>query len=171
MIVVDNFLDQTTWEQFNDPDIWDPAGSGNYAWMEVGQRPHNVMQVVAKRLWNFFDNRHVDRMGVVGYEYWYNVLWKGNDLGWHYDKDEKHWRDTGEVNIPIYGSVLYPYHEVTGGYLEIQHGNEVERIQPVPNRAIFFSAGEEKHRVSDITWGTRKTFACNLWKVVPSEFR
>lgn len=171
MIVVDNFLDEVTWNQFNDPAMWAEENSGDLAWLPVDAPVHNVMQVVAKRLWNFFDPHHVNNTGAIGYEYWYNILWRENGLKWHYDKDEKHWRDTGEIKIPIYGAVLYPSHEVDGGYLEIENGRqEVERIAPVPNRAIFFSAGEDRHRVSPIRDGLRKTFACNLWKEVPSEF-
>jgi len=169
MIVVDNFLDAVLWEQFNDPSIWENKSSGNYAFMHVNDQQHNIMQVVAKRLWDFFDPKHAYR--AVGYEYWYNILWRDNGLNWHYDKDEAHWQKTGEIKKPIFGSVLYPYHEVTGGYLEIENGKEIERIAPVPNRAIFFSAGEERHRVSPISSGIRKTFACNLWKEVPLEFR
>jgi len=169
MIVVDNFLDATTWEQFNHPSMWQEENSGNYSWLPVDAPIHNVMQAVAKRLWYHFDPHHENK-GVVGYEYWYNILWKDNGLNWHYDKDEQHWRETGEIKIPMFGSVLYPSHDVQGGYLEIEHGDEVERIEPVPNRAIFFHAGEERHRVSEIKGGVRKTFACNIWKEVPLEF-
>ena len=35
MIVVDNFLDATTWEQFNHPSMWQEDNSGNYSWLPV----------------------------------------------------------------------------------------------------------------------------------------
>lgn len=170
MIVVDNFLDEVTWGKFNDPSVWEQGNSGNYKFLRIQEKPESILEAVAIRLWNFFDPHHVNNTGSVGYEYWYNILGRENGLGWHFDKDEKHWSETGEIVSPIFGSVLYPYHEVDGGFLEIESGQEIERIAPVPNRAIFFSAGKDRHRVSPIRDGVRKTFACNLWKEVPNEF-
>ena len=94
-------------------------------------------------------------------------------LGWHNDKDEKLYKETGQVVSPGTGTIFYCYpHEVTGGYLEIAKDealSEVERIEPVFNRLIIFNAALW-HRVSKVYGGKRRALLINLWSHKPRSF-
>lgn len=159
MIVVDNFLSDSDFKEFNK--AWASVPTGT--WLDVGDDPPSILAECAVLLWKFFNPKHVDV--ISGYEYWTNTLSQVQPLDWHYDKDEALWELTGEIVTPVYGSVLYGEGEVTGGYLEVQHDDgEVERIQHKPNRAIFFDAGKDLHRVSPVKSGLRRTLACNIWE-------
>ena len=93
------------------------------------------------------------------------------NLGNHYDKDELHYKRTGEIVRPLIGTVYYPKEmDIDGGYLEVFTDgidNPPERIKPVYNRLIIFGAGEYVHTVTPVTRGTRYAIAINLWSEPP----
>jgi len=97
--------------------------------------------------------------GIQGFEHWTGVYSAGDGkvvenlgsnyhLKHHFDKDEDHWQATGEVKRPV---------NVNGPY---------ELIKPKFNRLIIFDAGK-LHAVQEVTKGTRKAIAINLWEVAP----
>jgi predicted 2-oxoglutarate/Fe(II)-dependent dioxygenase YbiX len=89
----------------------------------------------------------------------------------HLDKDEAWYKESGELRTPVVGTVYYPWeHDIDGGYLEVfsKEGQEPERIEAKPNRLIIFPAGQQPHRVTQVTRGTRYAIAINLWDTLPS---
>lgn len=158
MIVIDNFLNEHDWNLFNDPNSWQNRHENT--WMDVNKDPEYFYEGLSKMIWNFYDTSHYRY--AKGYEYWTNILSEQKQMGWHNDKDEALFKQTKAIKTPIMGCTLYAQHDnLEGGYLEIQ-GEELERIAPIPNRLVIFNAAEY-HRVSDITRGTRRVFACNIW--------
>lgn len=112
---------------------------------------------------------------IAGFEYWANTLAAGDTtyLGWHHDKDEVLYRETGRVVSPSTGTIYYAFpHQVVGGYLEISKDDsltDIERIEPVFNRLVIFNAAQW-HRVSKVYAGTRRAFLANLWQQKPKAF-
>ena len=158
MIVVDNFLPDNDWAHFNNEDNWKFRHKNT--WVDINHDPEYFYEGLSRMIWNFFAPDH--SKWCAGYEYWTNILSKSVQMGWHQDKDEALYKLNGDIVVPIMGSVLYAEHDnLEGGYLELE-GKEIERIAPIPNRLVIFNAAEF-HRVSDITQGTRRVFACNLW--------
>ena len=93
----------------------------------------------------------------------------------HFDKDEAHWHQTGEIKGPKLGTVYYPpmgEPQCEGGYLKIYDTHEMdltapyELIAPVPNRLVIFDACK-LHAVTEITKGKRYAIAINLWDEKP----
>lgn len=158
MIIIDNFLSEQDWIQFNNPSNWEYRHENT--WVDNNKEPEYFYEGLSKMIWNFFDPSH-DHYS-KGYEYWTNILSEEVQMGWHHDKDEALYEKTKEIKRPLMGCTLYANHDnLKGGYLEVQ-GEELERIAPVPNRLVIFNAFDY-HRVSEITQGTRRVFACNLW--------
>lgn len=158
MIVCDNFLTADEWQNFTIISNWFKRFPNT--WMDFGQTPRNPYEQLSTKIWKWYDPNH----SCVGYEYWTNINTPDNVLGWHIDKDENHFSKTdGELLTPRLGCVLYGQHMfMSGGYLEIEHSDGIERIKALPNRLIIFPA-YLKHRVSDIYEGQRFTFASNIW--------
>ena len=123
-----------------------------------------------------------------GFEHWTGILSKdkiitngdainaGYALNHHFDKDEAHWHETGEVVSPKIGTVYYPpmdEPQCEGGYLKLYDTREMdltapyELIAPKPNRLVIFDAGK-LHAVTEVTKGKRYAIAINLWEKKPS---
>lgn len=157
MIVCDNFLNDDDFDALHEPSLWE-NGPGN-TFVSRLQPKKLFFEWLAGHIWDWYGMPN----NAVGYEYWTNILSSDAGLDWHHDKDEKLLEDTGKYNFPLYGCVLYGRHNnLSGGYLEIDDSEEIQRIEPVPNRAIFFNAAAP-HRVSKINSGERFTFGTNLW--------
>jgi predicted 2-oxoglutarate/Fe(II)-dependent dioxygenase YbiX len=126
---------------------------------------NTVKKELIEYIWRW--NDPTNGYKIEGFEYWtgvYGPSKPNKDLGTHYDKDELLYKETGELVTPVIGTVFYPKNvEFEGGYLEIESGNEVERIKAQYNRLIIFPAGEYPHRVTHVTSGTRYAIAINLW--------
>ena len=159
MLVIDDFLYIEDWLQFNKNELWEERHRNT--WFAIDKEVEYFYEHISKLIWNTWNEDHI--YGCKGYEYWTHILSESNPMPWHMDKDENHYTKTGEYIYPVMASVLYAEHkDLNGGYLEINNGGELERIEPVPNRLVIFD-GSKPHRVSLVTRGKRRTFACNLW--------
>lgn len=177
MIIIDDFLpkDSLALETITDDSLW--QNHLGYKWIGRDDPAKDVWQQMAVHIWG-----EVSKFGILpdkfdGVEYWTNPIVFGSakeDLPWHYDKDEYLYNfanggETKELKTPYIGSVYYAHKEIPdGGFLEIDHEGDFERIQPVPNRLIIFDSAKY-HRVVPITSGLRRTFATNVWIDKPRE--
>lgn len=161
MIILDDYLSGELLEKIRDDSLWiDNVPS---RWLDYNSKPVNTYTELANRIW-YTTIRY--NKPFVGYEYWTQVV-SNRDLGWHQDKDEHYYNTTGSIKTPSMGSIYYAHEEsVTGGFLEIKRGDEVERIQPVPNRLIIFDSSAF-HRVTHTSTGVRKSLLVNIWEEKP----
>ena len=161
MKVIDNFLDDDDWHEFNSPTVWEKKISNNF--VPVQELGDSFVETIVSKIWDTFSLDHREKISY--YEYWTNFLDKDIPLEWHLDKDEVMYEERQFVDTPMYGAVLYPEHAISGGFLEIEFSRgELERLAAVPNRLVLFEAGDKYHRVSPIHYGQRRTFATNIWK-------
>tara|TARA_B110000261_G_C13055817_1_gene346108 strand:+ start:920 stop:1480 length:561 start_codon:yes stop_codon:yes gene_type:complete len=172
MVILDNFItDQSLLDRIdNDDNFFGP--NGNFMWWDGwwNSKTQSLKHELIEYIWKH--NPPVGPFDIEGFEYWtgvYGPSKPNKSLGTHYDKDELHYKRTGEIIRPVIGTVFYPKNvPFKGGYLEIEHdGGEMERIQAKYNRLIIFQAGEDLHRVTHVTEGTRYAIAINLWDVEP----
>ena len=165
MIIIDNYIPQgVLLEQIQQDTLWED--NLPYHWSNRDQEAVSIWQTIASLTWKQF----FPSLEYAGYEYWSNSFRADatNKLDWHYDKDEHLYGTTQQITTPIMGMVYYAHTQLPqGGYLEIDHNGELERIQPVPNRLIIFNPSIA-HRVCPITTGVRRTFASNVWTTKPS---
>jgi hypothetical protein len=150
-IIIDNTLDDGELnflqKKINQKDI-------SYNWYDIIQ-PHEYdfichsLMSAASQFFDFSD--------VVGYELWshFNSLPPG---GWHYDKDEKVFREKQIYKFPICSIVYYPVIDnLVGGELLL----EQDIISPKLNRLIIFKPNIY-HYVKEFT-GTRYSIVINPW--------
>jgi len=161
--LLDRLADDAAWAALTKLNWWD-------GWWSCPAR--NVWEETVEAIWR----RQQGIEGrIAGFEYWCNTFAAGETpfLGWHHDKDEVLYRETGKVVSPSTGTIFYAYpHQVVGGYLEISKDDtltDIERIEPVFNRLVIFNAAQW-HRVSKVYAGTRRAFLVNLWQNKPKAF-
>lgn len=172
MIIIDDFIKDEVLLKEIDQDETFFGPNGNFMWW--GGWWNSGANTIKKRLIEYIwrNNSPMHLQGLSGFEYWTGVYGPdkpNKDLGRHFDKDELHFKETGEIIRPMMGTVYYPKNtEFEGGYLEIESGGEqVEVIKPVYNRLVIFPAGEYAHRVTNVTSGVRHAIAINLWGTIP----
>ena len=172
MIVIDNFIKDEVLLNEIDQDETFFGPNGNFMWWDGwwNSGANTVKKRLIEYLWRY--NSPDESYNIMGFEYWTGVYGPdkpNKDLGRHFDKDELHFKETGEIIRPMMGTVYYPKDtEFEGGYLEIESGGEqVEVIKPVYNRLVIFPAGEYAHRVTNVTSGVRHAIAINLWGTIP----
>ena len=171
MVILDNFItDQSLLDRIdNDDNFFGP--NGDFMWWDGwwNSKANTLKKKLIEYIWctNSPDRAH----DISGFEYWTGVYGEdkpNKNLGSHFDKDELHFKKTGEVISPIRGTIFYPIHsQFEGGYLEIGCEGKTERIVAKSNRLIIFDAGYDLHRVTEVTKGTRYAIAINLWKSPP----
>jgi hypothetical protein len=173
MIIIDNFIKDEVLLNEIDKDETFFGPNGNFMWWDGwwNSPANTIKKRLIEYIWRY--NSPDESYNIVGFEYWTGVYGPdkpNKDLGTHYDKDELHYKRTGEIIRPVVGTVFYPKNvEFEGGYLEIEnHNGELERIQAKYNRLIIFDAGSALHRVTQVTNGTRYAIAINLWDKVLS---
>ena len=173
MYIQDDFSqDQALLSRLADEAAW--AAMPRLSWWEGWwvRPPRNLWEETVAMIWQ--RQPGLERQ-IAGFEYWANVLGAEGTCyqGWHKDKDEKVYKETGEVVCPTTGTIFYCFpHDIDGGYLEIAKGEDltdVERIEPVYNRLIIFDASRW-HRVSRVYRGVRRAFLVNLWTHKPKKF-
>ncbi len=181
IVVIDNFI-KHQWlldeiEQNLDDMFQDP---GVYKWWEGwwARDPVNTTQRLIHYVW-VEECPIRDTFQISGVEYWTgrqtcaetDKRWEDN-LIMHIDKDEEHWDNTDEVIGPVMGTIYYPPgQDFDGGNLEIftdGSDNPPEVLKAKDNRLIIFEAGKYYHRVSQVTRGSRRAIAFNLWDAPPS---
>lgn len=178
ILVIDDFIkDKTLLKDisndknfFKDPGIyywWDGWWNG-----EAKTVKHRLIEAI------WADNCPLSQpMSIRGFEYWTGIqtadteMGYSNSLGNHYDKDEELYALTGEIVTPSIGTVYYPEQDqFEGGMLEIYTegiNKAPEVVYAKPNRLIIFDAGKYVHAVTQVTHGTRKAIAINLWLTEP----
>tara|TARA_R110001592_G_scaffold70309_1_gene215531 strand:+ start:981 stop:1529 length:549 start_codon:yes stop_codon:yes gene_type:complete len=172
MILIDNFItDSLLLEEIElDKDFFGP--NGDFMWWDGwwNSKANTPKKRLIEYIWRY--NSPDKAYDISGFEYWtgvYGLDGSNKNLGNHFDKDELHFKNTGEIVKPIVGTIFYPkYTQFDGGYLEIESENKIDRIQPKSNRLVIFDAGNDLHRVTEVTNGTRYAIAINLWKSIPS---
>lgn len=133
--------------------------------------PKNLQQKLIQYIWR--DNMPLLLQEQVhGFEYWTGIQSAEdpnyyNHLELHYDDDVNYRKQTGERMFPIMGCVYYPPGlTFTGGDLHVYtegEENSPEIIKTLPNRLVIFNPGHVVHGVSEVTSGTRKAIAINMW--------
>ena len=138
-------------------------------------KPKNLKHRLIQYIWRdnmpvFFEEQ------VHGFEYWTGIQSAEdpnyyNHLELHYDDDVNYRKQTGKRMFPLYGCVYYPPGlTFTGGDLHIYtegEENSPEVIKALPNRLVIFEPGKVVHGVSEVTSGTRKAIAINMWGQEP----
>lgn len=165
MIVVDNYIsDSYLLKEITDDTNWEH--SIDFNWKNKQDNSKNIFETIADKIW--FD--YTPDIIYEGYEYWTHSLTKDSyTVDWHKDKDEHKYKTKGILSHPFRGCIYYAHTELPqGGYLEIMRDNEIERIQPVPNRLIIFDPSKS-HRVSSVTEGKRRSLISNIWITKSSE--
>ena len=172
MIIIDDFIkDPILLEDIqSSKDFFGP--NGDFMWWDGwwNSKANTIKKRLIQYIWN--DNSPDKSYDISGFEYWTGVYGDNNlnkNLGSHFDKDELHFKNTGEIISPVRGTIFYPIHsQFEGGYLEIECEGKIERIAAKSNRLVIFDAGYDLHRVTEVTKGTRYAIAINLWKSPPS---
>ena len=104
---------------------------------------------------------HFDLDSYIGYEMHVNV----NNPSYHYDKDEEHFKQTGELLFPICSCVYYPIIEnMQGGELSFDD----VYLKPKTNRLVCFSSNLQ-HGALQHT-GARISLGINLWHLTPKAY-
>ena len=184
MIIVDDFIKDAHLLQELDSDTTFFEQNGKYMWWggPWNSPASTLKQRLIEEIWiknSPWDFPRYNPITLSGFEYWTGKYspsdvndGQNDNLNLHYDKDEPHWQQSGEVVIPLMGTVYYPKPmDIDGGFLEIFSNGpdkEPERIEAKYNRLIIFPAGEYLHRVTKVTRGTRYAIAINLWSPPPS---
>ena len=171
MIIIDNFITDTTLlEEINlDKNFYGP--NGEFMWWDGwwNSKANTPKKKLIEYIWKY--NSPVKSYDISGFEYWtgvYGAESQNKNLGNHFDKDELHFQNTGEIIRPVVGTIFYPKDtKFKGGYLEIENRDGIESIQAKYNRLIIFDAGNDLHRVTEVISGTRYAIAINLWKSPP----
>ena len=186
MIIIDNFVkDQRLLTKIAlDAKFWN---EGYHWWGGWWNEPvSSVRHELISYIWG--ENCPLqESFEIQGFEHWVGSYQPGDGkvtenfgfkhhLKHHFDKDEDHWQQTGEIRSPKIGTVFYPDPQIdysTGGYLQIwdTYGGDAwnlpyELIKPKFNRLIIFDAGK-LHAVQEVTSGVRNAIAINLWEVAP----
>lgn len=159
MIVVDNYIsDSFLLREITNEIYW--TESKKFTWKNKKSNSQNIFETIADKIW--FD--YTPKVNYEGYEYWTHSLNENKyTVDWHKDKDEYLYKTTSELSHPYCGCIYYAHTSLPeGGYLEIMRGNEIERLQPVPNRLIIFDPSET-HRVSGVNKGNRRSLISNIW--------
>ena len=141
MIVIDNFVSsKEVLNAFSSYDIWKNIKKlGMRSWDGRDALKYAALESL---IWNV-KNTFWETEPYEKFEYWANITWKGHNLEWHQDKDEYQETRHNKLVFPRAGAVWYGYpHDIEGGYLEIQQGLEVERLQPVYNRIVVFDVSK-----------------------------
>jgi predicted 2-oxoglutarate/Fe(II)-dependent dioxygenase YbiX len=189
MIIIDDFIknERLLNDISKDDNFFGPNGDFHWwgGWFKDGDEnnihgspeANTLKKQLIEEIWRWnspWDFPRYNPLYLSGVEYWTGVYGPdkpNKNLGNHYDKDELHFKRTGEVVKPLMGTVYYPKEmDIDGGYLEIYTDgtdSEPERIKPIYNRLIIFEAGEYVHTVTPVTRGTRYAIAVNLWSEPP----
>ena len=188
MIVIDDFIqdEELISKIQKDEDFWKEG----YRWWSgwwASNVPMQTRHELIETIWRTKCPETLQGTSVEGFEHWTGILSKdkiitngdainkGYALNHHFDKDEAHWHETGEIKGPKLGTVYYPpmnEPQCEGGHLKIYDTYEMdltapyELIAPVPNRLVIFDANK-LHAVTEITKGKRYAIAINLWDEKP----
>ena len=159
MIIIDDFIknEQLLKDISNDEHFFGPNGDFHWwgGWFRNGEEndvhgspeANTLKKQLIEEIWRWnspWDFPRYNPLYLSGVEYWTGVYGPdkpNKNLGNHYDKDELHYKRTGEIVRPLIGTVYYPKEmDIDGGYLEVFTDgvdNPPERIKPVYNRLVI----------------------------------
>lgn len=168
-----------------DPDLLDAVAQNEELWSRTGDYkywkgwwvsdPKNTAQRLIQYIWGYNFPLKLS-YEISGFEYWTGIQsaeidGRRNYLEMHYDDDVKYREITGDRMFPILGCVYYPIgSEFTGGDLAIYTEGESktpEIIKSLPNRLVIFNPDKYAHCVQEVTSGTRRAIAINIWDQDP----
>jgi hypothetical protein len=182
MIIFDDFLPNSNLRKtLTSSSLWDDLTLGlPFQWADRDKNPSNPFEHLCHLVWNEVVGI---KQNIDGWEYWahYFTAQGRNQMNFHQDNDleylvtpekEDEMLKNGEIRTTKYGFIYYAHQTLPkGGYLEIKNENEeIERIEPVPNRLIIFDPSK-KHRVAEVKYGVRKSIVSNAWDPMPSKYR
>jgi predicted 2-oxoglutarate/Fe(II)-dependent dioxygenase YbiX len=165
----DHFLgDEARSSELDDLGEFRPASATANHWFDFSSHPGSA-NPIERLIQRVFVN--IGAIGCAvdcrGVEYWANVLREGQNLRWHFDKDEALWQKARQMRHPLVSSVYYPAHCVCeGGELVINSHS----VSPTPDTLVVF-AGHLRHCVRIVTKGVRWSIAMNFWATVPEGIR
>ena len=163
VIIVNNFLPKTTFEEFQKYFFESFTKENcNLQWYSLDET--HSRRDMCIHLLNFASN-YFDLSKCIGYEFWCQHNTKpeseGPSGGWHYDKDELHFEQTGKLKFPLCSIVYYVNVQyLTGGCLYV----EDIKIPPQNNRLVLIPSGKE-HCVEEFG-GKRTSILVNPWNKV-----
>jgi len=180
MIIFDDFLPVSDLrENLTKDSFWDSIESFPIEWVDFRKEPSNPMEELCKLVWNEVVGI---KQNIDGWEYWahYFTSQGKNRMNFHRDNDldyyvtpevEEEMVKNGEIRAADKGFIYYAHQSLPeGGYLELKRKNdELERIEPVPNRLIVFDPSMQ-HRVTTVKRGVRRSLVSNLWQEMPSKY-
>ena len=153
-IIIDNFLPDDEFHSHQSFLLNKLDGKNvNVSWYSLHE--DNVYRDICHKLLNLC-SEYYNLSSCVGYEFWT----QNNSLpgGWHYDKDESLYNQTGELSFPICSIIFYlNIQDLNDGKLHL----EDTIITPKNNRVIIFPPGVY-HFVEDFTGG-RTSILVNPW--------
>jgi len=119
---------------------------------------------------NFWIKFMKDVSNFEGFEYWLHDYNDYNLLEAHRDRDEAHFKNTGEEKYPVVGLVYYLHNEApNGGELLIKYDDgNVDTVDALPNRVVVFNSSN-LHSVNPVVSGVRKCLVSNVWQQKPDE--
>jgi len=175
--VFDDFIkDQLLLNEISDDQsLWSRTGDYKYwkGWWNVD--PKNSAQRLIQYIWR--DNIPINlNLNIDGFEYWTGmqsaeIEGRRNYLERHFDDDVEYRKHTGNRMFPVLGCVYYPIgSNFSGGDLAIYTEGEdksPEVIKSLPNRLVIFNPDRYIHEVLEVTEGTRRAIAINLWDREP----
>lgn len=182
MIIFDDFLPNSNLRKtLTSSSLWDDLTLGlPFQWADRDKNPSNPFEHLCHLVWNEVVGI---KQNIDGWEYWahYFTAQGVNHIGFHYDTDlsshvppdeEDRMVKNGECRTAKQGFIYYAHQSLPkGGYLELVRDNdEIERIEPVPNRLIVFDTSR-RHRVTEVKDGVRRSILSNAWHEIPAHYR
>ena len=162
LIIVNNFLPEITFKNLQEYFFdYFTEEDRNPKWYSLDQT--HDRRDLCLHLLNFASN-HFDLSNCAGYEFWCHHNTRPDHKigsGWHHDKDELHYNQTGEFKFPICSIIYYVNVQyLTGGCLHV----EDIKISPQNNRLVLIPPGKE-HYVEKFD-GKRTSMLVNPWDKV-----
>jgi hypothetical protein len=188
MIIIDDYLPETVFEEVIKDDHWGDDNLGvSVNTLLYETQPNSIFDNIMINVWGEYVRKSVPELVDVDnppivIESWKHELdpeknihfqekyknspykWHNDSMEWHTDyhlglKDQK-----DKLFLPDFGFVFYCHEKpIDGGYLVIKRENEyMEWIEPKPNRMVMFESNL-LHGVDKINKGTRRTFVSNIW--------
>ncbi len=182
MIIFDDFLpDSELRKNLTKSSFWDGLKSRvPLTWVDCKKNPSNPFEYLCHLVWNEVVGI---KQNIDGWEYWAHYLTSDTvkNLDFHYDTDldrkvsffeEEEMIRNNKCRTADQGFIYYAHQSLPkGGYLEIKRSNnEIERVEPVPNRLIVMDVSKQ-HRVTDVKGGVRKSIVSNAWGLKPSHYK
>jgi hypothetical protein len=154
-IILNNVLNKQEQEEIiNLTSIVNSYKDNSHNWINKENYSNSV-----QKLFNLA-NEHFDLSQAAGVEFWQHFATK--PCGWHYDKDEVLYENTGHIRLPLCTFVYYVYiNNLKGG----EFLTEQLSYKPKTNDLVIFDSSLY-HTVNDYR-GERRSINFNPWIIKP----